>query len=126
MIDFDKISVLFQDPKFQEEANKCETMEDWNILLVQNGIEITLDETVELVSLIAQSKLKMDGGELSEDSLDEVAGGVAGAAAAGLVLSGGPAVWACIGIGVVCVGAACLAGYTAYQALRWSNKHKCK
>lgn len=126
MIDFEKISVMFQTPEFQEEANKCETMEDWNALLVRNGIEISFDETVELVSLIAQSKIKLDGGELSEDALDEVSGGVAGAAAAGLVLSGGPAVWACVGIGVVCVGAACLAGYTAYQALRWTHKHKCK
>ena len=28
MIDFEKISVMFQTPEFQEEANKCETMED--------------------------------------------------------------------------------------------------
>lgn len=126
MTDFGRISDLFQTVEFQEAATTCETMEDWHVLLTKNGIDISLEDTIALISLIAETKQKQDAGELNAEQLDDVAGGIAGAAAASLVLSGGPAVWACIGIGVACVGVACVSGYVAYQALRWSNKHKCK
>lgn len=125
MIDFERISDLFQTSEFQEAVKICETMEDWHMLLTNNGIEISLEDTIALIGLIAETKQKQDAAELNEDQLDDVAGGAAGAAAAGLVLSGGPAVWACVGIGVACVGVACVAGYIAYQGLRWGNKHKC-
>ena len=116
MADYAKITELFQQEAFQAEANNCKTMEDFYNLFVSNGVEITEDETIELISKIAEEKQKADDGEISEADLDNVSGGLAGLAA----------VAACVGIGVLCVGAAAATAYVAYQGLRWAHKHKCK
>lgn len=116
MANYEKISELFQDEAFLKEANECKTMGEFHELFNRNGAEITEEETVELISQIAEKRQKMDSGELAEDELDNVAGGI--------VLTGGLAIAACIGLGVVGVGVAAGAAYVAYQALRWGNKHK--
>lgn len=117
MVNYEKIAELFQNEAFNQKANECKTMEDFQKLFATSGIEISIDETVDLISKIAEAKEKADSGELAVDELDNVAGGI--------VLSGTLAVLACVGIGVVAVGAAAGAAYTAYQALRWGNKHNC-
>lgn len=113
MVNYEKITDLFQQDVFQVEANNCKTMEDFYALFVRNGIEITEEETVELISKIAEEKQKKDNGEISEEDLEDVAGG--------LVIS---TTLFCIGVGVACVGAAALSAYVSYNALKWANKKK--
>lgn len=116
MIDYNKISELFQNEAFQKEAEGCKTMEDFQVLFTAHGVEISLEETIDLISQIAEKKQQQDGGEISEEDLENVSGG--------LVLTGAAAIAACIGLGVVGIGVAAGAAYVAYQALRWGNKHK--
>lgn len=118
MIDYAKITELFQVKAFQAEADKCKTMEDFHELFVRNGIAITEEETIELISQVAEQRKKMDEGEISEEDLDNVAGGLT------FVLTGAAAVAACVGIGAVCIGAFALSAYVGYQALKWQNKGK--
>lgn len=116
MIDYAKVTELFNQADFQEKANTCETMDDFHKLFTSYGVDITEDETVELISKIAEKKQQLDDGEIPEEDLDNVAGGLAGVAA----------VLACIGVGALCIGAAAATAYVAYQTLRWANQHKCK
>lgn len=116
MVNYDKIGELFQQDAFKKEANECKTMEDFHNLFIKNDVEITEDETVDLISKIAEKKQQMDSGEFSEEDLENVAGGI--------VLTGAAAVAACIGYGVVCVGGAALSAYVGYQALKWTYKKK--
>lgn len=116
MIDYNKISELFKNEAFQKEAEGCKTMEDFHALFTAHGVEISQEETVELISQIAEKKQQQDNGEICEEDLDNVSGGLA--------LTGAAAVAACVGLGVVGVGVAAGAAYVAYQALKWANKHK--
>lgn len=116
MVNYEKITELFQQEAFKTDAAECKTMEDFYNLFVKNGVEITEEETVELISQIAEKKKQADAGEFSESELDSVAGGV--------ILTGAAAVAACIGAGVVTVGAFALSAYVGYQSLRWTYKGK--
>lgn len=115
MMNYEKITALFDSETFKNEANACKTMDDFHKLFITNGVEITEEETVEFISKIAQKKQEMDNGEISDEALAEVSGGI--------VLTGAAAVFACIGVGALCIGAAAATAYVAYQALRWGNKH---
>ena len=116
MANYEKITELFQQDAFKQAASECKTMEDFHNLFVKNGVEISEEETIDLISQIAEKKQQMDAGEFSEDELENVAGGI--------VLTGTAAVLACVGIGVVSVGAFALSAYVGYQALRWTYKKK--
>ncbi len=58
---------LTEDPSFQEAFSKTASAEEASALLAQHGIQITPEE---LSAALAQPE-----GELSENELDEVAGG---------------------------------------------------
>ena len=116
MMNYEKMTALFENETFKAEANTCKTMDDFHNLFIANGIEASMEETIDLVSRIAQERQEMDNGEISDEALGEVSGGI--------VLTGTAAVLACIGIGAVCVGAAAATAYVAYQGQRWANKHK--
>lgn len=116
MANYVKIHELFQNEDFLKDANECKTMEDFHALFNRSGAEISEEETVELISQIAEKRQKMDNGELAEDDLDGVAGGFA--------LTGAALVAACIGLGVVGMGVAAGAAYVAYHSLRWGFNHK--
>lgn len=113
MVNYEKLTELFQLESFKEKASECKTMEDFHKLFNDNGVEISEDETIELISQIAEKKERMDNGEILEEDLENVAGGLAGAAAVAF----------CVGVGVVGIGAFALSAYVAYQGLRWANKH---
>lgn len=115
MVEREKINALFNDAEFKQKANECKTMEDFYKLFNENGIEISMDETIEFISKVAELKEKQDNGELSEGELDEVAGGI--------VIGGALGILACAGIGLVCFGVAAGAAYVAYQGLRWAYRH---
>ena len=116
MANYEKITELFQQDAFQKEASECKTMEDFHNLFLKNEVEISEEETIDLISQIAEKKQKMDAGEISEDDLENVAGGI--------VLTGTAAVLACIGVGVACVGGFAVSAYVGYQGLRWTYKKK--
>ena len=110
MIDYEKLTNLFKDEEFKKEAESLATMDDFQMAFQKHGIEMTEEEVVSIVSQIAKRKEEIDNGEISEEDLENVAGG--------FVIS--TAVF-CIVVGVVCIGAGCVAAYTAYQALDWAH-----
>lgn len=63
----EKLKNLMEDPAFQEAFSKTASAEEASALLAQHGIQITPEE---LTAALAQPE-----GELSENELDEVAGG---------------------------------------------------
>ena len=116
MVDYAKVTELFQNEEFQKEAESFKTMEDFEKSFAQHGINIEKDEVVELVSQIAEKKHQIDEGEISEEDLENVSGG-------GIVI--GTTLF-CVSVGVICIGAACVAAYAAYQALNWTYKRSKK
>lgn len=116
MIDYQKLTDLFKTDEFQKEASGFQTMEDFHEAFQKNGIEVSLEETIDVVSKIAEKKQMLDNGEIKEKDLDNVAGG--------FFISGGLAIAACIGIGVVTLGTIAVSAYTGYQATKWANKDK--
>ena len=66
----------------------------------KNGLEMTIEEVVDLCGKIARQMEAGENGEISEDALEDVTGGIA---------------WALIGLGVLCVGAVALGIYNGYQ-----------
>ena len=64
----EKLEKLLEDPSFQEAFSKTASAEEASALFAQHGIQITPEE---LTAALAQ----LDG-ELNEDALNEVAGGV--------------------------------------------------
>lgn len=115
MANYEMIAELFQDTSFQQEAAECKTMDDFHQLFTSKGADISAEETTELICKIAEAS---QNDELDEAMLADVNGGIA--------LSGGLAVAALIGLGVVSIGACVATAYVAYQGLRWAYKHKCK
>lgn len=98
-----KLTVLFQDASFKEEAKSFKTVEDMQRALANHGIEMSVDEVTELCVAIGKKVVQDSGDELNEDALDSVAGGF------------GIAAWVCIGVGVLCIGAFALGVYNGYK-----------
>lgn len=116
MIDYEKVAELFQTESFQSEASNCKTMEDFQRLFVKNGFDFSMNETVELISRIAIESKKAEGIELTEEDLEDAAGGI--------ILTGTAAILACVAIGVACIPAFAISAYNGYHAVRWMNKGK--
>lgn len=77
----DKVQALMQDEQFKTKLANAESMDDMAALFCNEGIQVTGAELEEAVS-------QQDGDELSEDSLENVAGGfaVSGLIAAGCII----------------------------------------
>ncbi len=115
MTDYTKLSELFQTKEFKDEAQGCKTMEDFQKCFAKHGVEMTESEVVDVISQIAEKQKELDDGQISEEDLENVSGGFAISTLA-----------FCIIVGVVCVGSAAVAAYTAYQALNWTYKRSKK
>ena len=115
---------LYADPKIAEELNGASTETEMREKLSAHGLEFEEAEFHQLIVELQDSvALQMEeSGELSEDMLDNVAGGVfsitiptiltvTATGAAGTAMAIG------LGAGVVVAGAACL-GYWAYKRFR--------
>ena len=113
MIDYERITKLFK-----SKAAECKTMDEFYKLFTSNDIEITKDETVELIKAIAEQKQRIDNCEITEQELSNVSGG--------FVLTGIAAVAACVGFGADCIGSAAVSAYVAYSALDWGYGFKSK
>lgn len=98
-----QLTTLFQDSIFAEEAKNFKTVEDMKKALEAHGIEMSIDEVTELCVAIGKRAAQENGEELSEEALDDVAGGF------------GVVVWTCIGVGVLCIGAFALGVYNGYK-----------
>ena len=67
------ISEAFADAEFAEEMSMVETAEEAQAKLAEKGISLTLDEIDEIPKMM--SMVSAGEGELSEDELEDVAGG---------------------------------------------------
>ena len=114
MVNYDKIGVLFQQNEFKEEANECKTMQDFRNLFVKNGIDITEEETVNLISQIAENKQKMDNGEIYECDLDDVSGGLGFITILGIAFTKAQI----IKLGIAAIGATALGVWNGHYRTR--------
>ncbi len=70
----EKIVTLLSTDSFTEKLSEQNTLEGIQELFRQEGVELTLEETQNMVTAIAKDYQK--SGELSEDDLEEVSGGL--------------------------------------------------
>ena len=70
-----KIQALEQSGTFEQELAKVNTPEEMQALFASYGIEMTLEEVRAMVAEAVKMNEAQDG-ELSEEALDNVAGGV--------------------------------------------------
>lgn len=98
-----KLTALFQDASFAEEAKGFKTVEDMQYSLEKRGIAMSTEEITQLCVAIGERVAQGDSDELGEDALDDVAGGF------------GIVAWTCVGVGVLCIGAFALGVYNGYK-----------
>lgn len=66
----------FKEDAFVEKLFSMETPENVQSLLHEEGLEFTLEEIAQLRDALVQALEKGENGELSDESLDGVAGGI--------------------------------------------------
>ena len=103
-----KLIEVLESEQFQKEVVSVTTPEDMQKLIASHGVELTVDEVMELCGQIVKA---MNSDEISEDELDNVAGGV-------VILGITIATSKLIALGIGCVGAAALGLWNGY----WSNR----
>ena len=81
----EKLTELLKDKAFAEEFFKQETAEDAQKFLASKGVDVTIDELNQLRDAIVTRLDDSNGDELSDDQLENVAGGMAVATVAGIV-----------------------------------------
>ena len=96
---------ILKNGEFAEKAAKLTTAEELQELFASYGLELTVEEVVAFCELVAKEKEKQDanGGELSANDLEDVAGG-------GFLFVAG-----CIGLGVAAVGGLAIGIYNGYK-----------
>lgn len=99
---------ILENEQFQKEVVNVSTPEEMQQLIAVHGMELSVDEVMELCGQIVKT---MNGDEISEDELDNVAGGV-------VILGVTIATSKLIALGVGCVGAAALGLWNGYHSNR--------
>ena len=95
-----KLAELFKSDTFKAEVANVKTAADLQEAFARNDVEMTQNEVLDLCGEIAQQMESNEGGELTEENLENVSGGIA---------------WTLIGLGVVCLGSAALGIWNGYQ-----------
>lgn len=95
-----KLTELFKSDTFKAEVANVKTAAELQEAFARNGVEMTQNEVLDLCGKIAQQVESNEGGELTEENLENVSGGIA---------------WALIGLGVVCLGGTALGIWNGYQ-----------
>lgn len=103
-----KLIEILESEQFQKEVVAVTTPEDMQQLIAAHGVELTVDEVMELCGQIVRT---MNGDEITEAELDNVAGGV-------VILGITIGTAKLVALGVGCVGAAALGLWNGY----WSNR----
>ncbi|WP_455500621.1 hypothetical protein [Gemmiger sp.] len=80
MMDQAKLQEVFSDKAYVESIAKL-SAEDAAKSLREKGVDVTADDLMQVRDFLMKHKEEAQNGELSEDSLAEVAGGSAGAVA---------------------------------------------
>ncbi|MBQ6999501.1 MAG: hypothetical protein IJN67_00470 [Oscillospiraceae bacterium] len=91
----DVLTAVFSNEAFKAEAQTLKSLDELQKLLAKYEVQLSMDEVKELCAEIAEAAKVNDNDELTEDALDNVAGGV----------------WGYVILGVVCLGAFCLGVY---------------
>ncbi|MDY2700265.1 MAG: Nif11-like leader peptide family natural product precursor [Lachnospiraceae bacterium] len=74
----ERMDEVFKDDKFVETLLAMETPEEMQNALAEKGVEVSLEEVVQAKNLVSQYQ----AGELTEEELENVAGGMSGGAKA--------------------------------------------
>jgi predicted ribosomally synthesized peptide with nif11-like leader len=85
-----KLKEIFSEKEFVEKVLAMETAEDVQAAVKEKGVELSFDEIEAIRKDIANSVEKGDSEEVSDDELEQVAGGVAiTTIVCGLIIGGG-------------------------------------
>ena len=74
----ERMDEIFKDDKYVETLLAMETPEEMQNALAEKGVEVSLEEVVQAKNLVSQYQ----AGELTEEELEKVAGGISGGAKA--------------------------------------------
>lgn len=94
----EKMNTLFRNEAFVAEVKNVTTVEEMQKLMAKHGAAVSEDEIMEMCRIIAEQM--QNDGELSEEALENVAGGV----------------WGWVVVGVVSAGAFALGLYNGYKS----------
>lgn len=107
---------LFAKEGFETALNAAATVEEVKAAFAAQGVTVTEEEAKEIFKGVHQEM-----GELSEEALDDVAGGGVGAVLAAIITAGGAVT---VGTGVLIVGGVVFAGATALTAYNTYKRMK--
>lgn len=83
-MDNEKIKEVFSDDSFVASLMEMETAEDVQAALLEKEIDISLDEIASIRRVLSEQ----DDGEISDDDLEDVAGGSLTAVVCGFIIGG--------------------------------------
>lgn len=89
----EKLSELVNNESFIEAVKQVETPEDMQSIFRQYNVEMSVEEIIQMIDIMEDLKEKRNEGELSEDILDDVSGGVVVSGAIALGVAGKAALW---------------------------------
>lgn len=115
----DLINAMMEKSEVQEKAKQCKDAAELQQLFAENGVDLTVDEVEAFLSELTESVMSKicENQELSEDDLDNVAGGLGSVAAAILALGSTPVgPWIIAGAVVVGLGALIIGGINGYYS----------
>lgn len=115
----EKFDSLMQDETLCKELQTMTDAEEVRALLAKNGLEFTQEEMTDILMSVGQLiDENLPEGELDEDVLENVHGGITGMIALG---AGAKALCLVAGIGVGALGVFAL-GCCAYKLYKWAKK----
>ena len=116
----EKLNEIFSNPEIMNRVGVMEDPAQVLEVLKENGLELTIEELQEALLTIGETVAPLiPEGELSEDDLDNVAGG--GALTVSIVLGAGAKLTAAILgglVGVAVVAGLAYCGYLLYKKLK--------
>ena len=106
----ERIKEVFADEEFVKELLSKEALEEVQALLAEKDIDVSVEDLVKIKDLIVKKAQEAENGvsaELTEEDLADVAGGSAAA------------VFAVIGLAIVCEALLLGGSYMYYKKIRW-------
>lgn len=118
----EQINMLFEKPEIQQQVSGLTDPEDIRKVLVDNGVELTSEEMNEVLLSIGETIANLvPEGELSEDDLEDVAGG---GFSMMLVLGAGSTTFCAVAGGLIGVAAVAGLAYGGYCLYKKTKKKK--